>query len=139
MQLYTYKATSNADPALIQTSQQLGERWTSELTQGQIQTIIDSYGEGFQCCVPNIGLLDSQQAVAAVWQEAVDRGLRYVAIEVLNLASEGSLGYEIGTYAILTDEGAARENGHYLLVWRLENGVWKWHRHIWNYHARVEG
>jgi len=138
MQLYTYSAISKADLTLIQTTQQIGQLWTTELTKGNIRPIVDSYGEGFQCYVPHAGLLDNKQAVAAAWQQAVDSGLRHVAIEALDVTSEGGLGYEVGTYIILNDQGAATENGHYLLIWRLENGQWKWHRHMWNYHFRAE-
>lgn len=138
MQHYTYKANSNADPALIRMSQQIGNLWTSELTKGNVQPIVDAYSEDLKCYVPHAGLIDSKQAVAIAWQQAVDSGLRRIAIEVLEVVSEGALGYENGTYAILDEQGATRESGHYLLVWRLEAGQWKWHRHMWNYHFRAE-
>lgn len=137
MNHYTFQSASAADPALIRTTQQLGQLWTSELAKGNVQPIVDAYGRDFKCYVPNGGMLDNKQIVAAAWQQAVNDGLRQVKIEALEVISEGPLGYETGTYAILNEQGAATENGHYLLVWRLESGEWKWHRHIWNYHFRA--
>ena len=137
MKLYTYSANSNADPALIQAVQYVGNLWTTELAEGNVQPIVDSYGEEFKCYVPNLGLLDNRQAVAAGWQQGVDEGLRWVTIESLEIVSEGSFGYETGTYSILNDQEMAIEKGHYLILWRLENGQWKWHRHIWNSHFKA--
>ena len=133
MKLYTYNANSNADPALIQAVQYVGNLWTSELAEGNVQPIVDSYGEGFKCYVPNLGVLDNKQTVAAGWQQAVSDGVRQIAIESLEIVSEGLFGYETGTYSILNAQETAIESGHYLIVWRLENGEWKWHRHMWNH------
>ena len=137
MKLYTYSANSNADPALTRAVQYIGNLWTSELAEGNVQPIVDSFGEGFKCYVPNVGIQDNKQAAAA-WQQGVDDGLRQITIETLEIVSEGSLGYETGAYSILNDQETASESGHYLFVWRLENGEWKWHRQMWNYHFKAD-
>jgi ketosteroid isomerase-like protein len=139
MERYTYKATSSADASLIEAVQQVGNRWTAGLAQGDVQPIAVAYGKNARAYVPASGLLDGKEAIVAGWRQAIKDGLRHVAIETHEVAQDGALGYETGIYAILDQQGAVTERGHYLIIWRQENGHWQWHRHIWNYQFKVAG
>lgn len=137
MERYLYKATSDADSSLIQAVQQIGNRWTAGLAEGAVRPIAAAYGKDARAYVPASGLIEGKDAIAAGWQQAINDGLRHVVVETHEVAQDGSLGYETGIYSILDKQGAVTESGHYLIVWRQEDGHWQWHRHIWNYQFRA--
>ncbi len=137
MERYLYKATSDADTSLIQAVQQVGNSWTAGLAEGDVRPIAAAYGKHARAYVPTSGLIAGRDAIEAGWQQAINNGLRHVLVETHEVAQDGALGYETGTYVLLDQQGAVTERGHYLIVWRQEEGRWQWHRHIWNYQFRA--
>lgn len=95
------------------------------------------YGEQGKAFVPLGRAVEGKEALQIAWQEGLDNGVRRVAIETHEVEQDGALGYESGSYAILDPQGAVFESGSYVIVWRRENGAWKWHRHIWTPHVKV--
>lgn len=139
MKAYVYQANSHADASLLQAVQQAGEScWAQGLSNGDVQPLVAAYSPQAKAYVPNHGLIEGLPMIEGAWQQAINDGLRHVAIETQEVTQDGVHGYEIGTYSILNKQGEATESGHYLIIWRLENGDWKWYRHFWNYYFPID-
>ena len=130
--------TNTNDPTFAQTIQSVNQSWIDALVRGNAADAAAVYSTDAQGFVPHLGLVDGRSAIQAAYQGAVDRGLRHVTLKTLELVPAGSLAYETGAYAILNDQGAPTESGHYLVIWRQEADGWRWHRHMWNYHFKEE-
>ena len=47
------------------------------------------------------------------------------------VASQGNLAYEVGTYEMKTKDGKVADRGKYCVVWKKVGGKWLLHRDIW--------
>lgn len=138
MKNYAQVVIGQVDPALVQAAQQANHDLIDGLAAGDAARIAVLYGAEAQAFVQNAGLLTGHATFLAAWQGGIDQGVRRVTVEPAELVQAGSFGYETGSYAILNQQDAPLEQGHYLLIWRQEAGQWKWHRHIWNYHFQAD-
>lgn len=69
-------------------------------------------------------------AIEKFWQVGFSNGVKGLRLTVLDLDGTGPLRVETGTYQALGAGGSDLGRGHYLLVWKKENGAWKIHRDI---------
>jgi uncharacterized protein (TIGR02246 family) len=73
-----------------------------------------------------------RQAIQGIWQGALDGGIKAVELETLELEFHGDAAFEVGQGLLLLANGQVADRAKYIVVWKRENGEWKWHRDIWN-------
>jgi len=73
-----------------------------------------------------------RQAIQGIWQGALDGGIKAVELETLELEFQGDAAFEVGQGLLLLANGQVADRAKYIVVWKRENGEWKWHRDIWN-------
>jgi ketosteroid isomerase-like protein len=78
--------------------------------------------------VPNMPVITGRNAIAGYWQSGIDAGLKALELTLVELEGEGGLRVEAGTFAAFGAGRASLGLGHYLLVWKREDGTWKIHR-----------
>jgi ketosteroid isomerase-like protein len=66
-----------------------------------------------------------------MWQSILDSSVRTFELTTSEVEAEGSLAYEVGTYALKTKDGKVADRGKYRVVWKRVNGQWLLHRDIW--------
>lgn len=64
------------------------------------------------------------------WQSAVNNGVKGLRLTTIDLDGAGALRVETGSYQVLGPGGADLGSGHYLFVWKKEDGAWKIFRDI---------
>jgi len=66
------------------------------------------------------------------WQQAISgMGIVDAELKTVNAEAVGNDVIEIGQ-ATLTIEGGQMVAGKYVVHWKQEDGIWKWHTDIWN-------
>ena len=57
-------------------------------------------------------------------------------LETVEFTLDGDTGYEIGRATLeFATPGAGAAAGKYVVIWKREDGAWKWHVDIWNMSA----
>jgi uncharacterized protein (TIGR02246 family) len=73
-----------------------------------------------------------RQAIQGIWQGALDGGIKAVELETVELEFQGGSAFEVGRGVLLLANGQVADRVKYIVVWKQENGEWRWHRDIWN-------
>lgn len=89
------------------------------------------YSEDATILPPGAEMVRGREAIARFWRDAASAmGLQAVALETVELTRAGDFVHQIGR-AVLT-VGGEEVRGKYVVVWKQEDGRWKWHVDIWN-------
>lgn len=73
-----------------------------------------------------------REGAAQFWAGAAAQlGITGVALETVDLQPLGEGAYEVGR-GVLTVGGGQQVAAKYVVVWRQEDGRWRWHVDIWN-------
>ncbi len=89
------------------------------------------YAIGAKVLPPRADLVEGRDAIRQLWQRPMDAGLEEVALETLEVETQGDTSIEVGKY-VMRAGGQVADRGKYVVVWKKENGAWKLHRDIWN-------
>jgi len=106
------------------------------IKRGDAAGVAAFYTEGARFLPPNSEILSGRQAIQAYWQDGLDRGVKDVKYETVELTNMGDDNVcEIGEITVKIPQeggGAATYNGKYVVIWKLEGGSWKLDTDIWN-------
>ena len=81
---------------------------------------------------PNGTTVSGTHAIREFWQGVIDMGIAGVELKTVELDELGSTAIEVGEFALKTAEGAVADSGKYIVIWKMEDGEWRWHHDIWN-------
>ncbi len=99
---------------------------------GSASRLADVYTRTGQALPPNAATLSGREGITAFWQGAVDMGIASVELKTVELEELGDTAIQVGEFVLKTAEGSIADNGKYIVIWKQEDGAWKWHRDIWN-------
>lgn len=91
-----------------------------------------AYTEDGEILPPNLPPMQGKGAIQAFWQGALDMGIAEAVLETVEFAAMGDTAWEVGQGVLKTKEGQTIDEVKYIVIWKRENGAWKWHRDIWN-------
>ncbi len=81
---------------------------------------------------PGATTVIGRDAAEQFWTGAAAQlGVTRVALETVELQPLGDGAYEVGR-AVLTVGGGQQVVAKYVVLWREEDGRWRWHVDIWN-------
>jgi ketosteroid isomerase-like protein len=84
---------------------------------------------------PGAEMIQGRESIEQFWKAAAEQlGIRSVKLETVELQPMGDGALEIGR-AMLGLEGGQQLAVKYVVVWKQEDGGWKWHVDIWNTNA----
>ena len=83
---------------------------------------------------PGGEMISGRDNIQQIWGAAIEgMNVRAIQLQTLDFEAVGDTGYEIGRATLETaTEGAAPMSAKYVVVWKIEDGAWKWHVDIWN-------
>lgn len=76
--------------------------------------------------------MTGKPAIQAFWQGAIDMGVAEAVLETVDLEADGDTAWEVGNGVLKDKDGGVIDKVKYIVLWKREQGVWKWHRDIWN-------
>jgi ketosteroid isomerase-like protein len=86
---------------------------------------------------PGAPMISGRENIKTFWRSAIEAmNVRSVKLETVSFEALGDTGIEIGR-AILefAAPGTPPATVKYVVMWKLEDGSWKWHVDIWNLDA----
>lgn len=107
------------------------EKFEAAWNAGDAAGVAAMYSMDAVLLPPNSPPVRGMKNIEALWAESVSMGgtADLTTDEVFVM---GDMATEVGVYVINADDGSTVDNGHYMVVWKLEDGVWKMHRDMWN-------
>ena len=91
-----------------------------------------AYTKDAQLLPPNSDFVNGSEALEGFWQALLDMGIRGVKLETIEVEGAGDTAFDVGKYTLLGDAGKVLDKGKYVVIWKQEDGQWKWHRDIFN-------
>ncbi len=105
----------------------------SALAAGNAKRSAAIYTKEAQLLPPNSSIVSGNENIIAFWQDAFDNGVGGADLETIELdVISKDQAIEVGKFVIKNKEGVEIDQGKYLIIWKKENGQWKYHRDIWN-------
>jgi uncharacterized protein (TIGR02246 family) len=98
---------------------------------GDANGVANLYTEDAQVIAPGAPVAEGREAIAAVWKQTIDGGVKDLTLTTLDVVSAGDVAGERGTVKLVGADGKAME-ARYVVVWKRVDGTWKLHRDIWN-------
>ncbi len=108
-------------------SQQLATAFNGK----QMDAILDLYADNSVFMPPNAPVLRGREPLREFYEDLIGRATN-LHLETEDVAGHGPLAYESGTYSLVYQDGAVRDRGKYVFVWRRTNGTWRTEKTIWS-------
>ena len=103
----------------------------AEVKAGNAGAIAKKYAKGAKLMPPNAGILKGKD-IGAFWQSAFEMGIKGVKLKTQEVEVAGGTAIEVGTYVLSGADGAALDEGKFLVVWKKDGKAWKLYRDIFN-------
>ncbi len=105
---------------------------TEVVAQRTFEALDKVYTTDARVLPPGAETISGRANVKEFWKNAIAAmNIKACRLETVNLETLGDAAYEIGR-ATLTLEGGTTVVGKYVVVWKQEDGAWKYHVDIWN-------
>jgi ketosteroid isomerase-like protein len=127
-------AAACAAPQGVQMSSELpamSKLWESAYNSGDLDALAELYSEDCRLLPPGATVMEGRDAVRTVFGSMRDAGLSGTLTSIESKQA-GDLGYNVGTYAVSTEDGTIVGTGKFLEVWQRIDGQWKMINDIWN-------
>jgi ketosteroid isomerase-like protein len=92
----------------------------------------ETYTADARILPPGAPMIEGRDAIAGFWTAAGQQlGITGVQLATLDLQPMGDGAYEIGRATLSLASGQSVE-AKYVVIWRQEEGKWRWHVDMWN-------
>ena len=82
---------------------------------------------------PGGEIVTGRENIKHFWQSAIDAlNVTSCPLETVHFELNGDTGYEIGRAKLNFPGDAPSAYAKYVVIWKREDGAWKWHVDIWN-------
>lgn len=110
----------------------VNEHFVEAFEHGNPAEALEVYTSQAEIEPPNELTQEGGPAIQAYWKQLMDSGVKHAHMKTVELEPHGNTAYEIGEYQFEGDNGEIFDEGKYVIIWKREQGEWKWHRDIWN-------
>jgi uncharacterized protein (TIGR02246 family) len=110
-------------------------RFVAAFNKGDAAGIAQLYTENATALPPGAPMAKGRAAIQAVWQGAIQAGVKNLSVKALQVDQFGNAAREIGQFSL--DQPNAQKQtvhveGKYVVLWRRIGGGWKLDTDIWN-------
>lgn len=124
----TYTSTSEAAIAI----EAVNQRFEAAMVAGSASGLTAIYTADGKLLPPNTPIIQGHDNIHAYWESILEQGIGSADLETLELDELGETAIEVGSFVMKTTEGSLADTGKYVVVWKKEQGQWKYHRDIWS-------
>jgi ketosteroid isomerase-like protein len=98
----------------------------------EIDALENVYTADARILPPGADLIQGRASIKSFWQQAITGlGIKEATLSTVDAETAGDGIIELGR-AELTLEGGQVLAVKYVVQWKQEDGIWKWHTDIWN-------
>lgn len=132
---YSERPAIDLDDGVRSELAEADRRFCDAVGQGDFERAArDVYTRDAIILPPGADIVRGRDDIVDFWREAAQQlGLEKVELATVELTPAGDHIHQIGR-AVLTAGGQEVE-GKYTVLWRQEDGRWKWHVDCWNLNA----
>jgi len=124
-------------PALQRDIAKTNRTFEEAVTSGDMSALDAVYTVDARILPPGAAMVSGRENIKQFWQAAI-AGLNVgsIQLETVDFTLSGDTGYEIGRATLnFATDGVPPMIAKYVVVWKQEDGAWKWHVDIWNPNA----
>jgi uncharacterized protein (TIGR02246 family) len=114
------------------------QQFVEFFNSGDTEALASLYSEDAKILPPNMDILEGRSMIQAVWQGAIDKGIKSFKSEPIEMESSGNLAFFVGKYKLYGSENQEISHGKYISVFKNIDGKWKVHRDIFNRSTPLE-
>jgi ketosteroid isomerase-like protein len=113
--------------------QQTNELFDSAvIKKGQIDALDKVFTADARILPPGAGVIEGREAIKGFWKQAVAAlGLSAVKLTTVDAQVVGENVFEVGQADLTVGDGQVI-SAKYVVLWKQEDGAWKWQTDIWN-------
>lgn len=121
-------------PAMQQEITKTNKTFEEAVLNRNIDALDAVYTTSARILPPGGEMVSGRENIKAFWRDAIaGMNVGSVQLESLDFQPAGDTGYEIGRATLnFAGDPAPPMIAKYVVVWKQEDGVWKWHVDIWN-------
>ena len=122
-------------PAAAQDIQKTNRIFEQEVAAKRNVDALDQvYTENARILPPGAEMVSGRENIKHFWRGAIDAmGVKTVKLQTVEFEPLGDSAFEIGRATLeFTAAGAQPVDVKYVVIWKRENGQWKWHVDMWS-------
>ena len=109
------------------------ETWEAGWSAADAAQIASLYADDALVMAPGAEAVEGREAIQAALAGILEAaGGSRMAIETLELMSQGDVLIDVGSFVESAADGSHKDHGKYIAVWKKIDGSWKIIRDIWN-------
>jgi ketosteroid isomerase-like protein len=102
------------------------------IKKGQIDALDKVYTADARILPPGAGVIEGREAIKGFWKQAIAAlGLSAAKLATVDAELVGDSVFEVGRADLTVGDGQV-VSAKYVVLWKQENGAWKWQTDIWN-------
>jgi ketosteroid isomerase-like protein len=106
---------------------------TEVIANGNFSALNRVYTQSARILPPGAEMITGLEHIQAFWQQAISTmGVQSIKLSTVDLDIVGDTAVEIGRAELGTAHPASPTVVKYVVIWKQEEGGWKWHIDIWN-------
>ena len=123
----------NISDSVLTGMQQTNELFDSVvIKKGQIDALDKVYTADARILPPGAGVIEGREAIKGFWKQAIAAlGLSAAKLATVDAELVGDSVFEVGRADLTVGDGQV-VSAKYVVLWKQENGAWKWQTDIWN-------
>lgn len=102
------------------------------MAKGDSVGLASCYGTDGALLLNNMPAVKGQTNLVKVWGGFINSGIGAIELNTTEVWGDENYITEDGTYVLKAKDGTQLDKGKYLVLWKKENGKWKFHRDISN-------
>ena len=124
--------TTDVDSAVRSQIAEADRRFCEAVGRGDVEgAALDVYTSDAVILPPGAAMVRGREAIVGFWRDAAQAlSLEQVELSSVELCRAGDYVHQVGR-AVLT-AGGQQVVGKYVVLWKQEDGRWKWHVDCWN-------
>jgi ketosteroid isomerase-like protein len=123
----------SATQTVLAAMQRTNELFTSEVVaKKNVSALNEIYTANARILPPGADAVEGREPIKMFWQQAIAAlGVKNVKLTTVDAQPLGDGIFEIGKADLTLNDGQ-NVPCKYVVLWKQENGTWKWHVDIWN-------
>jgi ketosteroid isomerase-like protein len=105
---------------------------TEVVGKGDFNALKNVYTKNARILPPGAEMITGREQIQTFWQQAaVAMGVKSVQLRTVDAEVFGDTAIEIGRAELGTTHPTSPTAVKYVVIWKREDGAWKWHVDIW--------
>ncbi len=111
---------------------QVNRQFEQAMRRSDAEGLLSVYTALGSIMPPNSPIIKGSHEIRAFWQGAIDMGIKAVELKTVELDDLGDTVNEVGLFKLMLGDGSVTDEGKYVVIWKKEDGNWRWHHDIWS-------